>query len=321
MKQNTLRILNSCGVAIAACGVGIYNTVHRGSSNSIDYQLKINYQAHPLASIIGSMIPGIIAGFAFYWWDSRRARKTNSRRTVYLIWTLLFVTVALFAFPFLQMIINKNHEVVKAVANTSTVTKTVINTVPIPAATPQEQAPTYLQLYRAANPNDSRDDISILAQAKLDGKLDAYPAEQERLNKWAKAMSDPSSEISQFYRQKKLAESGDAAAQLNLGNCYIAGKGVGFDSVEGLKWVRKAADQGNADAEFQLGLNYKMGIGVAQDYVQAWKLLKLAEAQIPSAIIPRVACESSMTPDQITEAQKLFSDFQPHTESASTNSN
>jgi TPR repeat protein len=247
---------------------------------------------------------------------------------IYLTWALLFVAVALISFPFLQMIINKNHEAVKAVANASTVTKTAINTLPIPAATPQEQAPAYLQLYHAANPNDNRDDISILAQAKLDGKLDAYPAEQARLNKWAKAMSDPSSEISQFYRQKKLAESGDAAAQLNLGNCYIAGKGVGIDSVEGLKWVRKAADQGNADAELQLGFNYQEGIGVAQDYVQAWKLFKLAEAQIPNAtiaranaIIARVACESSMTLDQITEAQKLSSEFKPHAESASTNSN
>src|SRR6266481_5647895 len=100
MKQNTLRIINSCIVAIVACSVGIYNTVHRGSNNSIDYQLNINYQAHPVASIIGSMIPGIVAGFAFYWWDSRRARKINSRRTVYLTWALLFVAVALIAFPF-----------------------------------------------------------------------------------------------------------------------------------------------------------------------------------------------------------------------------
>ena len=305
MKQNALRILNSCGIAIIAGGVNAYYTVQRNG---------INYQAHPVASIIGSILPGIVAGFAFNWWDSRRARKITSRRTAHLTWALLFVSVALLAFPIFQMIISKNHE--------------AGNTIPIPAATPQIQAPTYLQLYRAANPNDSRDDISILAQAKLDGKLDAYPAEQARLNKWAKEMSDPSSETSEFYRQKKLAEGGDAAAQLNLGNCYIAGKGIRYDSVEGLKWVRKAADQGNADAELQLGFNYKDGIGVAQDYVQAWKLFKLAEAQIPNAtiahanaIIARVACESSMTLDQITEAQKLSSEFQPHTESASTNSN
>jgi len=59
MTQNTHRILNSCGLVIAASGVNIYCTVQR---NSIDYQ------AHPVASIIGSIIPGIIAGFAYYWW-------------------------------------------------------------------------------------------------------------------------------------------------------------------------------------------------------------------------------------------------------------
>jgi hypothetical protein len=79
MKQNTLRIINSCGVTIAICVVGIYNTVHRGSDNSIDYQLNINYQAHPVASLIGSIIPGIVVGFAFYWLSSWRARRKQKK--------------------------------------------------------------------------------------------------------------------------------------------------------------------------------------------------------------------------------------------------
>ncbi len=325
MKQNTYRIINSCGVSIAASSVNIYYTIQR---NSIDYQ------THPVASIIGSIIPGVIAGFAFYWWDSWRAKrkqkklssitpqeatrlaasnidgqnddaingflrnasardiqefilniheqsgyihharaaldirlaedaKISSRRIVHLTWALLFVSVALLAFPFLQMIISKNHEVVKAVVNDTNARTVTTDQLPVVPATAD----------------------------------------------------------SEFYRQKKLAESGDAAAQLNLGNCYIAGKGVRFDLVEGLKWIRKAADRGNPDAQLLLGLYYKAGTGVAQDYVQAWKWLKLAEALIPNAIIPRVACESSMTPDQIAEAQRLSREFQPHKESASGNSN
>jgi len=325
MNQNIYRIINSCGVAIAASGVNIYYTVQR---NSIDYQ------AHSVVSIIGSTIPGIIAGFAFYWWESRRAKhkqkklssitpqeatrlaasnidgqnddainsflrnasardiqefilniheqsgyihharaaldirlaedaEITSRHTVHLTWALLVVSAALLAFPFLQMTISKNHEVVKAVVND--------------------------------------------ANARTVTQTDRLPVVPETAD-------------SEFYRQKKLAESGDAAAQLNLGNCYITGKGVRFDLVEGLKWIRKAADQGNPDAQLLLGLYYKAGTGVAQNYVQAWKWLKLAEALIPNAIIPRVACESSMTPDQIAEAQRLSHEFQPHKESASDNS-
>jgi hypothetical protein len=70
MTQNTHRILNSCGLVIAASGVNIYCTVQR---NSIDYQ------AHPVASIIGSIIPGIIAGFAYYWWVGWRARRKERK--------------------------------------------------------------------------------------------------------------------------------------------------------------------------------------------------------------------------------------------------
>jgi hypothetical protein len=79
MKQNTLRIINSCVVASVACGIGIYNTLHRSSSNSVDDQLNINYQAHPVASLAGSIIPGIVAGFAFYWLSSWRAKRKQEK--------------------------------------------------------------------------------------------------------------------------------------------------------------------------------------------------------------------------------------------------
>jgi len=72
MKKNTLRIINSFGVAVAASGVCIYNTVQR---NNIDYQ------AHPVASIIGSIIPGFLAGFAFYWWKGWRAKRKQKKLT------------------------------------------------------------------------------------------------------------------------------------------------------------------------------------------------------------------------------------------------
>jgi cation transport ATPase len=70
MKQNTYRIISSSGVTIVASGVNIYYTVQR---NSIDYQ------AHPVASFVGSIIPGVIAGFAFYWLSGWRARRKQEK--------------------------------------------------------------------------------------------------------------------------------------------------------------------------------------------------------------------------------------------------
>jgi hypothetical protein len=70
MKQNTLRIINSFVVASVAGCVNIYYSVQR---NSIDYQ------AHPVASLVGSIIPGIIAGFAFYWLSGWRARRKQEK--------------------------------------------------------------------------------------------------------------------------------------------------------------------------------------------------------------------------------------------------
>jgi len=45
----------------------------------MDSQLNINYQAHPVASLIGSIIPGIIAGFGFYWLSSWRAKRKQEK--------------------------------------------------------------------------------------------------------------------------------------------------------------------------------------------------------------------------------------------------
>ncbi|MFZ5482901.1 MAG: tetratricopeptide repeat protein [Pseudomonadota bacterium] len=68
---------------------------------------------------------------------------------------------------------------------------------------------------------------------------------------------------------KPLAESGDAAAQYNLGVMYDNGQGVALDYKEAATWYRKAAEQGDADAQINLGLMYHNGQGVAQDYKEA----------------------------------------------------
>ena len=58
---------------------------------------------------------------------------------------------------------------------------------------------------------------------------------------------------------KRLALSGDAEAQNNLGLYYLVGLGVPRDYVEGVRWYRLAADQGNAAAQRSLGFSYAEG--------------------------------------------------------------
>jgi TPR repeat protein len=49
-----------------------------------------------------------------------------------------------------------------------------------------------------------------------------------------------------------LAEQGNVAAQVTLGDMYVIGQGVLKDGVEAAKWYRKAADQGSLKAQIDL---------------------------------------------------------------------
>lgn len=110
------------------------------------------------------------------------------------------------------------------------------------------------------------------------------------------------------------ANGGDAAAQVQVGECYADGKGVPRDTrqaadwyskaasqkdVEGelhlaelyrdgdgkkfprdmeqaAAWYRKAADQGDAAAQGTMGMLYMLGQGVPQSYMEAYFWLDLA---------------------------------------------
>ena len=111
------------------------------------------------------------------------------------------------------------------------------------------------------------------------------------------------------------ANSGDAAAQVAVGDCYADGKGVvrdyaqaaewyrkaankrdisgevhlaglyrdggkNFprDMAQAAEWYRKAADQGDVGAQGTMGTLYSMGQGVQQNYAEAYYWLDLAAA-------------------------------------------
>jgi TPR repeat protein len=72
------------------------------------------------------------------------------------------------------------------------------------------------------------------------------------------------------------ATTGDAIAQLKVGEAYAAGSGgarearqLAADYQQAASWYRKAADQGNAAAQIHLADLYRDGRGVTRDMPQA----------------------------------------------------
>lgn len=57
------------------------------------------------------------------------------------------------------------------------------------------------------------------------------------------------------------ANAGDAAAQVEVGDCYASGKGVAHDAQQAAAWYRKAADQKSIRGELHLAEMYRDGDG------------------------------------------------------------
>ena len=111
---------------------------------------------------------------------------------------------------------------------------------------------------------------------------------------------------------KKKAEQGNASSQISLGFRYLTGQGIPQDYKEAVKWYRKAAEQGHADAQHQLGFMHDKGEGIPRDYIEAHKWFSLAAAEGDEvATKSRDLIAKKMTPEQITEAQKLAREWKP----------
>jgi len=77
----------------------------------------------------------------------------------------------------------------------------------------------------------------------------------------------------------KAAAQGHAQAQCNLGLCYEEGKGIGKDIAMAVALYKKAAGQGNAQAQCNLGFCYDIGQGVDKDVATAAGLYQKAAEQ------------------------------------------
>ena len=76
---------------------------------------------------------------------------------------------------------------------------------------------------------------------------------------------------------RPLADSGDAAAQYNIGWMYLNGYGLNVNDSLALEWWIKASDQGYTDASFSIGMLYNLGEGkVSKDLDRAIEYYLLA---------------------------------------------
>jgi len=117
------------------------------------------------------------------------------------------------------------------------------------------------------------------------------------------AFSDDLSEL------QRKANGGDPEAQSALGGVYDHGLGVPENDQEAVKWYRKAADQGDAYAQVNLGFMYAKGEGVPKDYIKAYFWWNIAAVTDQKARENRDIIKGMMTPEQISEAQGLSSEY------------
>lgn len=98
-------------------------------------------------------------------------------------------------------------------------------------------------------------------------------------------------EAIKWYR--KAADQGSVRAQFKLGSCYAEGLGVAKDVVEAIRWFQLAADQEESYSQYYLGQFYEEGIGVEKDEVEAAKwYIKAAENDRPPAMYKAGLCYS-----------------------------
>jgi TPR repeat protein len=83
-------------------------------------------------------------------------------------------------------------------------------------------------------------------------------------------------QAAEWYR--KAADEGDVAGEMHLAALYRDGGGKYFprDMAQAAEWYRKAAEQGDVTAQGILGTLYSLGQGVPQSYPDAYYWLDLA---------------------------------------------
>ena len=109
-----------------------------------------------------------------------------------------------------------------------------------------------------------------------------------------------------FAQVLSKAKNGDLSSQTLVANFYEAGIGTKKNYREAYKWHKIAAERGSAISQLGLGGLYFYGDGVPQDIVYAHMWWNLAASNgVELAEVSRNQIVNKMTPDQISEAQRL----------------
>ncbi|WP_180287776.1 tetratricopeptide repeat protein [Janthinobacterium sp. 35] len=85
--------------------------------------------------------------------------------------------------------------------------------------------------------------------------------------------------IAEFAETRRVAETGDVEAQLELARMLQLGVGTPQDTAQSMAWIRKSAEGGYAPAQAALGLAYAVGGKVPIDRVQGEYWLRQGVAQ------------------------------------------
>jgi hypothetical protein len=132
-----------------------------------------------------------------------------------------------------------------------------------------------------ARQEDSSEPLESLRKIAEQGNA---TAQLKLARMYANGCNVPQDEAEAMKWFRKAAEQNYADGQLCLGWCYANGQGVAKDEAEAVKWYRKAAAQNHAQAQCNLGVCYADGKGVAKDEVEAVKWYrKAAEQNCPAA--------------------------------------
>lgn len=107
----------------------------------------------------------------------------------------------------------------------------------------------------------------------------------------------------------KAANQGERMAQTKLGILYYYGLGIDKDLAEAMRWFQKAAEGGETSAQTILGSMYAAGDGIPKNLVQAFYWYTMAEEQgNQEAAKGRKSLEDEITPGQRDEALRLMSE-------------
>ncbi len=127
-------------------------------------------------------------------------------------------------------------------------------------------------LYRlAGNTRPGKDNLTRLSSLLSREQADEA---QSLANAWVSGMPLPAQsktgrDIAADDPRRLRAEQGDAGAQYEIGQLYLAGRTVPYDPAMAATWLRQAAEQSHAPAAYELGNRYFFGDGVDRDPVQA----------------------------------------------------